>query len=71
MGEDYRSMWRDLELELETHDVLLAFWEKPTGTYIRRRKTPGGNEPPRDCRRLHSVRGWGHETAKQIFTGGT
>jgi len=28
-------------------------------------------EPPRDCRRLHSVRGWGHETAKQIFAGGT
>jgi len=27
------------------------------------------SEPPRDCRRLHFVRGWSHETAKQIFSG--
>jgi len=24
-------------------------------------------EPPRDCRRLHSVRGWSHGQNKQIF----
>jgi len=28
-------------------------------------------ESPRDCRRLHSVRGWGHETAKQVFPRGS
>ena len=25
------------------------------------------SEPPRDCRRLHSLRGWGHVTKNQVF----
>jgi hypothetical protein len=28
-------------------------------------------EPPRDCRRLHFVRGWSHGTKKTVFTRGT
>ncbi len=28
-------------------------------------------EPPRVCRRLHSLRGWGHGTKKQVFPRGT
>jgi hypothetical protein len=28
-------------------------------------------EPPRDCRRLHSVRGWGHGDEKAVFGRGT
>ena len=30
-----------------------------------------GCEPPRVCRRLHSLRGWGHGKTKQVFTGGS
>ena len=30
----------------------------------------GVTESPRDCRRLHSLRGWGHVTTKQIFPRG-
>ena len=27
-------------------------------------------EPPRDCRRLHSLRGWGYGKTKQILSRG-
>jgi hypothetical protein len=27
-------------------------------------------EPPRDCRRLHFLRGWSHGKTKPVFPGG-
>jgi len=50
--------------------AIIAFGtEQSKGTETKTFKE--ATEPPRDCRRLHSLRGWGHETKNQILPRGS
>ena len=43
MSEDYRSMWKDLGLDLEAHDMLLnVLGQGYQDIYLAQKKRPGG-----------------------------
>lgn len=68
----------DLEPDLPDHEPLAsvvefyetAFKTEPEGVDWFQKNGVANPEPPRDSRRLHQLRGWGHGTTEQVLAGG-